>query len=53
LRQQVGDEVFFAFLQDYAAQKAYQTAFAVDFFAILEEHTDQDFSTLLAEYFQP
>ena len=53
LRQQVGDEAFFAFLQDYAAQKAYQTAFAVDFFAILEEHTDQDFSTLLAEYFQP
>lgn len=53
LRQQVGDEAFFAFLQDYAVQKAFQTASAEDFFAILEEHTDQDINPLLAEYFQP
>jgi aminopeptidase N len=53
LRQQVGDEAFFAFLQDYVAQKAHQTATAADFFAILEMHTDQDYSALLAEYFTP
>ena len=53
LRQQMGDEAFFAFLQDYVVQKSYQTATAADFFAILEEHTDQDIRLLLAEYFKP
>ena len=52
LRRQVGDQAFFAFLQDYAAQMAGRIATKDDFFAILKAHTDADLSSLLKTYFQ-
>ena len=51
LRTLMGDDAFFAFLADYASQRAGQIATASDFFAILEEHTSADLSPLLVEYF--
>ncbi len=51
LRTLIGDEAFFAFLADYASQRAGQIATTSDFFAILKEHTRADLSPLLAEYF--
>jgi len=52
LRARIGSEVFFAFLQDYAAQMAYKRATADDFFRILLQHTDVDFSDIVNSYFQ-
>ena len=52
LRQAAGDEAFFAFLQDYAAQKAHGLATAEDFFTILKEHSQADIKPLLQEYFK-
>lgn len=52
LRQKVGDKAFFAFLQDYAAQKANGLATAEDFFAILKAHSAVDIQPLLEEYFK-
>jgi len=52
LRERVGDEAFFAFLKDYAAQMAGQRATAADFFRILGEHTSADISDIISEYFQ-
>ncbi len=51
LRTRVGDEAFFAFLADYAAQMDGQIATPGDFFAILRQHTNADFSDLIATYF--
>ncbi len=53
LRGLVGDEVFFAFLQDYAVQNAYGQASAGDFFALLDTHTEANFWRLWGEYFEP
>ena len=52
LRGRVGDEAFFAFLKDYAAQMAGKRATAADFFRILRQHTSVDFSDLVSAYFQ-
>jgi hypothetical protein len=52
LRVRMGDEAFFAFLQDYLAQMRGQIATSDDFFTILRQHTDADISNLLVEYFQ-
>jgi hypothetical protein len=52
LREKIGDEAFFAFLQDYYARYAGKRATAADFFAVLREHTDADLSELIAKYFQ-
>jgi Peptidase family M1 domain len=52
LRLRLGDEAFFAFLRDYAAQMNGKIATADDFFRILATHTDADLSDLLHEYFQ-
>jgi hypothetical protein len=53
VRQRVGDEAFFAFLKDYAAQRSQQIATADDFFAILAEHSPTDISDLITDYFGP
>jgi aminopeptidase N len=53
LRNLIGDQTFFAFLQDYATRNAHRQATATDFFAILREHTPEDLSGLLSTYFQP
>jgi Peptidase family M1 domain len=52
LRTRVGDEVFFAFLKDYAAQMAGKRATSADFFRILRQHTNANISDLLSEFFQ-
>jgi aminopeptidase N len=51
LRRQIGDEAFFAFLKDYATQGAGQIVTRQDFFDILAQHTHEDLSSLVAEYF--
>ncbi len=52
LRQRIGDETFFAFLKDYAAQMAFKRATAADFFAILRQHTSVDISDIIGKYFK-
>jgi len=51
LRQTIGDTDFYAFLEDYAAQQAYQIASAADFFSLLRQHTSVDLSQLIEKYF--
>jgi len=51
LRMRIGDEAFFAFLADYAAQMDGKIAAPSDFFAILRQHTGADISDLIATYF--
>ncbi len=51
LRKRMGDEAFFAFLRDYLAKFDGKIASSDDFFRLLEQYTDQDFSDLLREYF--
>ena len=52
LRGRLSDEVYFAFLKDYAAQMAGKLAISSDFFRILRQHTNKDISDLLSNYFQ-
>jgi hypothetical protein len=52
LRTRIGDEAFFAFLQDYLAQSRGKIATANDFFRILKEHTGADYSDIVRQYFQ-
>jgi hypothetical protein len=52
IRSRVGDEAFFAFLQDYAAQMSHKHATADDWFRILRDHTTVDISDIIAKYFQ-
>ena len=52
LRTRIGDEAFFAFLKDYQAQNVGKIATGDDFFSILREHTEVDFSDLTARYFR-
>jgi hypothetical protein len=52
LRKQVGDEVFFAFLKDYAGQFKGRIASGKDFFAVLSKHSSVDISGLIKTYFQ-
>lgn len=52
LRTRIGDEAFFAFLQDYLNQFKGKRATAEDFFTVLRQHTDTDISDLMNEYFQ-
>jgi len=51
LRQQIGDESFFAFLKSYADEMAGKIATSDDFFRILRLHTQVDLSGLIAKYF--
>lgn len=51
LRARIGEEAFFAFLQDYQAQMNGKIAAPGDFFVILRQHTSLDFSDLVAAYF--
>lgn len=52
LRGRIGDEAFFAFLQDYVKQEYGKIATANDFFTILRQHTTIDFTDLQRQYFQ-
>jgi aminopeptidase N len=52
LRVRIGDEAFFAFIQDYLAQGKGKIVTADDFFRILKTHTTTDYSDLVRQYFQ-
>ena len=52
LRARIGDEAFFAFLQDYLAQGNGKIVTANDFFRILSTHTSTDTSDIIRQYFQ-
>jgi len=52
LRARVGDEIFFAFVQDYFAQGRGRIVTSADFFRILRSHTNADISDLIQQYFQ-
>ncbi|HSB66939.1 MAG TPA: M1 family aminopeptidase, partial [Anaerolineales bacterium] len=52
LRNLIGDQAFFSFLQDYAQTNAYSLASSKDFFDILKSHTSQDLFGLITTYFQ-
>lgn len=52
LRELVGQDIFAAFLQDYVIRNTNEIASANDFFVILGEHTDADWSLLKAKYFR-
>jgi len=51
LRQQMGDEAFFAFLKDYYTQFIGRRVTGEDFFRVLREHTSADISDLMTKYF--
>lgn len=53
LRERMGDEEFFAFLQDYYDSQGQKLCTAQDFFGILARHTGVDISSLQEEYFGP
>jgi len=52
LRARIGDKVFFAFLQDYYKQNKGKIAGADDFFHILGEHTNVNYSDIIRGYFK-
>ncbi|HEX9016055.1 MAG TPA: M1 family aminopeptidase, partial [Chloroflexota bacterium] len=52
LRQRIGDQSFFAFLQDYLFQENGKIAAPSDFFHILAAHTTTDYSDIVRQYFQ-
>jgi hypothetical protein len=51
LRTEIGDDAFFAFLQDFYRNGAYRTVNAADFFNALRRHTDSTLERLLTDYF--
>jgi hypothetical protein len=52
LRQRIGDGAFQAFVQDYFTQNKGRIATSEDFFRILNEHTDVDYSDIVRMYFK-
>ena len=52
LRSRIGDEAFFAFIQDYVRQNKNSISTREDFFRILDEHTDVDYSDVVRKYFK-
>jgi hypothetical protein len=52
LRARIGDEAFFAFLKDHFTQNRGRIASEDDFFRILDEHTDTDYSDIIKKYFR-
>jgi len=52
LRERIGNEAFFAFLQDYLAQNKGRIVSEDDFFRVLDEHTDVDYSDIVRAYFR-
>jgi len=52
LRVRIGDQAFFAFLQDYFTQNTGKIATSNDFFRVLDEHTNVDYSDIVHAYFK-
>jgi hypothetical protein len=52
VRERVGDEIFFAFLNDYYTQSVGKQVTGADFFRIFHAHTAADITDLMIQYFQ-
>ena len=52
LNYRMGDDAFYAFLQDYASRYGHGHATAYDFFAVARQNTTADISDLIAAYFR-
>ena len=52
LRERIGDDAFDLFLKDYFAQNRDKVATRDDFFRVLNEHTDADYSDITNKYFR-
>jgi hypothetical protein len=52
IRTRIGDDDFFAFLQDLYNRKSGGRVSADEFFTILAEHTDVNISDIIASYFE-
>ncbi len=52
LNNRMGEDAFFAFLQDYASRYGRGRATAYDFFAVARQNTTADISDLIAVYFK-
>jgi hypothetical protein len=52
LNDRMGDDAFYAFLQEYAARYEHGYATAYEFFALAKQHSPADFSDLIAAYFR-
>ena len=52
MRTEIGDQPFFAFLQDYVFQNQGMIATGESFFESLSRHTDKDLSTLIGKFFK-
>lgn len=51
LKDQLGDEMFYSFLREYATGNQDQIVTGIDFFALLEDYVDLDELDWLGEYF--
>ena len=51
LRQAMGDDAFFAFLQDYLEENRGKIATADSFFSVLKQHTSVDIDKIKEKYF--
>ena len=51
LRDAIGDDAFFAFLQDYYRHGSYRTVTTADFFNAMRRPPPSDLNPLLARYF--
>ena len=51
LRTLVGDESFYAFLNDYVLKYSHKIVSGEDFFSLLQEHTDENVQPLVEKYF--
>jgi hypothetical protein len=52
LRQRTGDQAFQEFIQDYFTQSKGKIVTRADFFRILDEHTDVNYSDIVRAYFR-
>jgi hypothetical protein len=52
LNYRMGDDAFYAFLQDYSSRYGHGHATAYDFFAVARQNTTADISDLIAAYFK-
>jgi hypothetical protein len=52
LRQRIGNEAFQEFIRDYFVQGKGKIVTRKDFFRILDEHTDADYSDIVRAYFR-
>ncbi len=53
LKDQLGDEIFYGFLREYASRHEAEIASSEDFFGLLGEYLDLNELTWLSEYFPP